>query len=328
VTSLSDGATSFHFSTSGLPLHESGKSLRALYDRKLILVRLEPLPHRPFYADVTRRILPGLGIMSGRVCGLRHVGPPHGDDLFMFMSLAGCTISRNANHDVTLRGDALCGRPEKVGQTLDHPSDVRFMALRLPRRALAPLVASIDDAEMRIVPRDTAALRLLKTYVCAASDDEVLSTPELQRLFVNHVHDLVALALGATADAAFLADGRGVRAARLHAIKRDVAANLGRGELTVSAMAARHQVTPRYIHKLFEGGGITYSEFVRDQRLSQAFQMLTNPRLANRTISSLAYEVGFSDLSYFNRIFRRRFQMTPSEARDRQMVNKPPLADD
>jgi AraC-like DNA-binding protein len=51
--------------------------------------------------------------------------------------------------------------------------------------------------------------------------------------------------------------------------------------------------------------------------------MLCDPRLAARSISSVAFEVGFGDLSYFNRAFRRRYGATPSEVR-RSM---PALAD-
>jgi AraC-like DNA-binding protein len=234
------------------------------------------------------------------------------------MNLAGRTIVRNANREVTLRGDPLCGRPENVRETLDHPSDVHFIGLRLPRAELAPLVANVDDATLRIIPRATGALRLLKSYISASSDEDALADPELQRIFVTHVHDLAALALGATCDAAVIAEGRGIRAARLRAIKSDVAANLCAGELTATGIAARHHVTPRYVHKLFESEGKTFSEFVLAQRLAQAHRMLTNPRLADCTISSLAYKAGFGDLSYFNRAFRRRYHATPSEIRHRR----------
>jgi AraC-like DNA-binding protein len=319
MTSVPGEVTPFHISSNGLTLRECDRSLRALYDRKMILVKLEPLPDQPFRVHMTRRTFPGLGIMSGNICGLRHVGPPHGDDLFLFMNLAGRTIVRNPSREVTLRGDALCGRPENVRQTLDHPGDVRFIGLRLPRAELAPLVVNIDDAALRIIPRTTGALRLLMSYICAAAaDEDALAAPELQRLFVTHVHDLAALALGATRDAAVVAEGRGIRAARLRAIKSDVAANLCTGELTVTGIAARHHVTPRYIHKLFECEGITFSKFVLAQRLAQAYRTLTNPRLADRRISSLAYEAGFGDLSYFNRAFRRRYHATPSEIRHRR----------
>jgi AraC-like DNA-binding protein len=309
---------SFRFSTDGLPLRECNASLRDLYDRRLILMRLEALRDRPLGVDVQKQVMPGLGIVSGKVSGLRHLGPPHGDDLFLFVNLAGLTIASIAGRQVPLRGDALCGRPENARQTLDHPGDVRFVGLRLQRAALAPLVANIDGTVAWFIRGETGALRLLKNYLAAtANDEEALASPALQRLFATHVHDLVALALGATADAACIAEGRGARAARLQAIKRDIAASLFRGEPrpTAEAMAAHHNVTPRYLHKLFEGEGLTYSEYVLKQRLERARQMLIDPRLADRTISSLAYDVGFGDLSHFNRAFRRRFQATPSEIR-------------
>jgi len=36
---------------------------------------------------------------------------------------------------------------------------------------------------------------------------------------------------------------------------------------------------------------------------------------AVRGVPDIAYDVGFGDLSYFNRSFRRRFGRTPSEVR-------------
>ena len=105
------------------------------------------------------------------------------------------------------------------------------------------------------------------------------------------------------------------RAARLQVVKSDITRNLGDYGLSVAAIAARHGVTPRYIHKLFESEGRTFSEYVLDRRLSAAHRLLTNRRLADRSIASVAYDCGFGDLSYFNRTFRRRYNATPTEVR-------------
>jgi AraC-like DNA-binding protein len=43
--------------------------------------------------------------------------------------------------------------------------------------------------------------------------------------------------------------------------------------------------------------------------------MLSSPGFAAEPISSIAYDVGFSDLSYFNRAFRRRYDRTPRDLR-------------
>jgi AraC-like DNA-binding protein len=123
------------------------------------------------------------------------------------------------------------------------------------------------------------------------------------------------VALGATRDAAEIADGRGLRAARLRAIKADIAGKLDRGDLSVDALAAQHRVTPRNVQMLFDGEGTTFTQFVRDQRLARAHRMLTDPRLAGRSISTVALDAGFGDISYFNRAFRRRFGDTPSGVR-------------
>ena len=86
-------------------------------------------------------------------------------------------------------------------------------------------------------------------------------------------------------------------------------------DLNMTAVATRHAITPRYVHKLFERQGVTFGEFLRSQRLALAYRMLTDARFAERSISSIAYEVGFGDLSNFNRCFRRRYGATPSEIR-------------
>jgi AraC-like DNA-binding protein len=66
---------------------------------------------------------------------------------------------------------------------------------------------------------------------------------------------------------------------------------------------------------LFEQDGTSFTAFVREQRLLRARAMLVSPRFDHKRIGEIAYEVGFNDLSYFNRTFVQRFGMTPGEAR-------------
>lgn len=168
---------------------------------------------------------------------------------------------------------------------------------------------------MRLIPRDNEALLLLTRYVRVLRRDPVMESPELRHLAVRHAHDLIAMALGATRDGAEIARGRGVRAARLRAIKADILEHLGSLDLCVTAVARRQRVTPRYLHMLFEAEGATFSEFVVRQRLARAHHLLTDPRRAGLTIAAIAFAVGFGDISYFNRTFRRRFGVRPSELR-------------
>ncbi|MDR3468242.1 MAG: helix-turn-helix transcriptional regulator, partial [Xanthobacteraceae bacterium] len=108
---------------------------------------------------------------------------------------------------------------------------------------------------------------------------------------------------------------RGGRAVRLQAIKVDIAENAGKPSFSIDDVASRHGVSPRYIRRLFEGTGTTFSKYTLDMRLALARQMLGNPRHDARSIAAIAFDVGFSDLSYFNRAFRDRFGATPSRYR-------------
>lgn len=194
------------------------------------------------------------------------------------------------------------------------PSPVRLFVLHLKPMALRPLLCDFDTLFVRAIPKRVEALRLLLDYIGRLYTLQ-LADPIVQQLAVTHVYDLAALAIGATHDATEVARDRGLRAARMGAIKADIRTNLARKALSINEVASQQRVTPRYIQMLFEGEGTTFTEFVLDERLMCAYRMLTDPRFADRLISTIAFDVGFADLSYFNHSFRRRFGDTPSEVR-------------
>ncbi len=131
---------------------------------------------------------------------------------------------------------------------------------------------------------------------------------------LQHIHDLIAL-LGPRVATGSPADRRSLRAARLRMIKADIDARLDQCHLTLHALATRHALSPRYIRHLFETDGTSLTEFVMQQRLARAHRLLTDQEHAGRTIRAIARQSGFRDISHFNHCFRRRFGMTPSNAR-------------
>jgi AraC-like DNA-binding protein len=106
----------------------------------------------------------------------------------------------------------------------------------------------------------------------------------------------------------------GARPDRLAAL-HDLVASLGDTDLSLTVLAARHRCTPRYVQRLFDDAGETFTDYVLSQRLARAHRMLSNPLRAGEKIASVAYDVGFNDLSHFNRAFRRRYGETQSEVR-------------
>jgi AraC-like DNA-binding protein len=55
--------------------------------------------------------------------------------------------------------------------------------------------------------------------------------------------------------------------------------------------------------------GMTFQEFLIRRRMTEAVRLLKNP---SASVTDVCYTVGFRDLSYFARTFRRYVGMTPS----------------
>jgi AraC-like DNA-binding protein len=301
-------------------------AVQSLHERGVTWVSFKPIPDLACGIDFTLRKLPDLGLLSGAVQGLRHEHARRdsgdGDDDFSFhMNLSGLSFVSGARGEMTLGdGDAMLLN-YSVSRTISRPGLVDHRVVRLPRAALSPLVRNIDDAVLCRIPRGTGMLSLLRNYVDAVFDDPALALPEMRQLIIAQLCDLIAVTLGATRDATAVAGGRGIRAARLRAIKSDIEAHLTYSDLSPGVVARRQEVSDSYIRKLFEGEGTSFSQFVLGRRLVRAQRMLTDRRWADRSIAWIAFETGFGDLSYFNRTFKRFYGNTPSEVRGAVIVS-------
>jgi AraC-like DNA-binding protein len=332
---ISDTRASFRFSTDDLLEPMRAKAVRELYEHTQVpgkIEPLEPLPGSSVHVEITKLTLPSLSIMAGRLAGLRQAARPRGavsvgeDDLLLAVNLRGRSWVQQNDRDLILEeGDAMLAPRGCNGFTITRATPVRFMGFRVPRPAIAALAARVDaEAPVLLVRHGCDALNLLVSYARAVANGPALDAPELQRLVVTHVHDLIAAIVGATRDSMAIVEARGIRAARVKTLVADILQHLDHCDLTPAAVARRQRITPRYVHKLLEGEGLTFSAFVLEQRLARAYRRLRDPRLRDRTISAMAFDLGFNDLSYFNRVFRRRYGATPSDVRRSAQTGVPP----
>lgn len=277
----------------------------------------EPAPDTAFHAEGRVRTVPGLSMADVATSeGMTRRTAQHhvGDQLLFNICLSGSSAVSQRGRDIAIgAGDAVLSMGAENASMRFSAS--RFLSLRLPTAAIADRVSDVHDRVARPVRHDNAALRLLTGYVERLEASRTLETPDLRRLAVTHIHDLVALALRASTDTGALAAGRAVRAARLREIKADIEDNLRREDLSVTLLAARHRLPVRYVRRLFEEEESTFTAFVLERRLAHARAILINPRLAHQKVGWVAAEAGFGNLSYFNQTFRRRFGGSPSDIR-------------
>lgn len=295
---------------------------REVYGHGITHVDIEPIGDVPFHADVTFKLLPHVAIASGS-----H-SPAHyrvtRELLKDGRDIIALSILRSGEASATQFGQELIGGVGSASvlsgadpSVSTLTADGSFITLALSRPAISELAPDFASAFGRPIPADDPALRLLIKYLDAVMAADELADPEVARSVSAHILDLVALALGARGDRAKAALG-GAKAARLKALKSDVMSMLGNGELSSELIAGRHGISSRYVRKLFEQEGTSFTAFVLGERLMRVRRMLRDPRYAHLTIARLAHACGFNDISYFNRAFRRHFGATPTDVREKK----------
>jgi AraC-like DNA-binding protein len=309
-------ASVVRFSTADYAPRDRLSAWHEIYGRIMCRQDIDPVDPESIRADVVFRRLPGLGTMKGHrspAVYRRERGQVDNDNLFVTVALAGAFEAEQLGCNASMRaGDAFVGAgAEPVVATVSE--DYHSITLSVPLKTVSAMVPNVDALFGSRIPAASRPLRMLTRYLDLL--DDVEEDAALQRHAVSHVHDLLALTLGASKDAAEAAKLGGARAARLREIKADVEAHLCSEDLTVSAIAARHRLPVRYVQRLFEAEGVTFTAFVLERRLAHARRLLSDPKLGGQPIGVIALESGFTNHTYFDRVFRRRFGATPSDMR-------------
>lgn len=199
------------------------------------------------------------------------------------------------------------------------PSRATTFIMKDVSRVDCLLLAGTGHTGLRHIAHDNGGLIALGHYAAAVMRGLLpMNSAALTGLAIDYMNGLV----GTIIDEADAPERRaGLRQDRptisLLSLKADIEASLSQPTLSLERLATTHGVTARYFQKLFEAEGRTFSDYLLERRLERAFHMLRDGHRIDRTVSTIAFDVGFGDLSYFNRTFKKRFDATPREIRAR-----------
>ena len=104
--------------------------------------------------------------------------------------------------------------------------------------------------------------------------------------------------------------------------KTHIQANLSNIGLDRELIAAEIGISVRRLSEIFALGGETVGEYIRNSRLEQAAAKLVDSRFASQTIGEIAISCGFSNLQHFSKLFRNKFNCTPSQHRSSRQVTR------
>jgi AraC-like DNA-binding protein len=85
-------------------------------------------------------------------------------------------------------------------------------------------------------------------------------------------------------------------------------------DLSAARIAREHHISVRHLYRLMGQSGITLGDWIRERRLEQCRSALADPANTS-TITTLAHQWGFTDLTHFGRAFKATYGLSPREWR-------------
>jgi AraC-like DNA-binding protein len=306
------------FSTAGIAPKE-----RLAFWRDAVLKRMVPLKaldqERPFEARLRRVI--GLGVelvehSSGAILAER-TGQRCADDDIDDIGVDLMVDCQSARLD---HGGERRIRAGDVS-VLDYaqPSQVmrsrhRAIGLILSRRQVCEaLGADLPPLSGRSLPQDGLGA-VLRSHLRLTLEEAPRMTP---------VERLVAIAAGVDMALAVLqaehrgsADTEQFAGGMYHAACRMIERDCADPQLTPEIVALSLGASRASLYRMFFRHGQSVAAMIWMKRLDRAWQMLTGPSHGDLLVSEIAFRSGFLDQPTFNRMFKRRYEITPREARN------------
>jgi len=284
-----------------------------------------PLDARPafpddFNAQLHRASLGSLSLSRAISSPAAVIHTSHGarqtcEQVFLLhLQANGSSVNRQDGREALLGpGDfTLCDSSRPYSVTFDAPNDMLVLRIAAP-----PLRDRIVNPEsftaLRICGSEgigelaSHVLRQLWTQTGAGLEPRIAD-----RLGTNLL-DLIVTALCAR-QAAVPSGGSLANAQRLR-VRYFVEDHLTEPGLDASLAAAAVHISTRYVHRLFEASGETFGQYVLRRRLEESARRLRDPAHDSRSVTEIAFDCGFTDASYFGRMFRARYGRTPGDFR-------------
>jgi AraC-like DNA-binding protein len=310
------------FSTAELPPHRRLDYWNDLTGSAFTPLVTDPVDRRAFVGRLTRTQVGEIRLAEARSepaivrHSRQHVARTR-DALFMLcLQLDGVSINRQQGREAVLRyGDFHLldsSRPYEVS----FPQSNRMLVLSVPHPELARRMPNPESVVGIAMSGKSGVSGLLSSLLCnfwqqRRTGDETFLSPR----FSEAILDLVASAYACITSTA--PDGSSIAIARREQIRSYIETHLHDPALTPGNVAAAIHLSPRRLHQLFEADGETVGAYILRRRLEECARAMSDAAQRSRTVTEIAFLHGFNNASHFGRVFRERYQTTPSDYRRR-----------
>jgi len=308
------------WSTSGVAPHRRVEFWNEQVSGAITSLQVQPIQEGAFDADLTATRFGGIDFVAVRSTPARVLHRPDARQgpqepcYLLQVQREGCCVNHSSRGELTVGpGDFfLCNNSQPYELTFsDHNST---LILRMPQRLLKRHLATPEVFINRPMSGSAGAGALVSRFIgmfwdqCRSGMDAMAADK-----IADSICDIVTAAF-IDSDRTLLGCSTVQTMWRLR-ICRYIDQNLSDPSLSPARIAGHFRVSSRYIHKLFEHHDEAVCRYIQRRRLESAHRALTDLTQSVKSVSTIAYEWGFSNTTHFARVFRVRYGSSPSDLR-------------
>ncbi|WP_346894366.1 helix-turn-helix domain-containing protein [uncultured Roseibium sp.] len=192
--------------------------------------------------------------------------------------------------------------------------EFRQFVMQLPGSVLRSRMQNTETLTARTVDGRRGAGHLVNSMINSLVRDMESLEPASLTAVAESMENILVAGLS-TLEGAHAPQPSGLTAFHRDQIKAYVSTHLRDPNLSVGAIAQALKISASTLHRAFSGEAVSLNSWIWGQRLDAARRDMSDPAIARRSISEIAFSWGFNDAAHFSRAFRARFGCTPRDLR-------------
>jgi AraC-like DNA-binding protein len=235
------------------------------------------------------------------------------DDFVVNLAVRGRVMMTQQRFDAVLNPGDFAVYDSALPCRIACPDPFRQIVLKIPRDMYTAHCLLPGGGTAAVVRGDHGVGALFGPLVRSLTTQADNLPAEVGQRLAANVVELLATALCEVTDDS--AQQMMPRAAHLLRAQRYIVGHLADQDLSPTGVAQALRVSVRYLYLLFQAEGTSPARWILQRRLEQASRLLADSRQADRTITDIAFSVGFKDASHFTRTFKNTHGCCPREYR-------------
>lgn len=197
---------------------------------------------------------------------------------------------------------------------LFFPVPSKILVLMVPREDWSMPIAVLDDLTAITLTKERALSSVVTAFFQElAKNFDALNTRTGSQLAEMSVAILRPIILAAAEDVGYSLDGK---AQLVRSAKKFIDAHLDDPHLNPSAIAKAHFISLRQLYSAFSESDLSVAATIKQRRLDRAHVMINDQTCDDLSIGAIAVRCGLPDAAYFSRAFKKRFGVSPRQARN------------